>query len=63
MDEPRAISQVTNKSLQLTQRQTRMLADMGIDVWYSRQETSPGANRQLTNGSTIPAYGGRDWLL
>ena len=46
MDEPRAISQVTNKSLQLTQRQTRMLADMGIDVWYSRQETSPIANQQ-----------------
>ncbi|MEC8754361.1 MAG: hypothetical protein VXX72_01950, partial [Pseudomonadota bacterium] len=27
---------VTNRVLQLTSRQSRMLADMGIDVWYPR---------------------------
>ena len=58
MDEPRAISQVTNKSIQLTQRQTRMLADKGIDVWYSRQETSL-VLISAANGSIVPAYGGR----
>lgn len=31
---------VTQTALQLTSRQTRMLADMGIDVWYPRTATS-----------------------
>ena len=31
---------VTKTALQLTSRQSRMLADMGIDVWYPRTATS-----------------------
>ena len=30
---------VTKTALQLTSRQSRMLADMGIDVWYPRTAT------------------------
>jgi hypothetical protein len=41
---------VTKKSLQLTQRQTRMLADMGIDVWYPRKVTTAAANQQHPAG-------------
>ena len=43
---------MTNRSLQLTQRQTRILADMGIDVWYPRRASGSTATEQ---GSIEPS--------
>ena len=44
---------MTTRSLQLTQRQTRILADMGIDVWHLRSDDAESPAQQGPSATAL----------